>query len=338
MAEMRIAVVGPTGVVGREVLGALRVEGVDSERVTALGSERSAGQEVDYGEDSLEVEKLDADSFRGIALAIFATPADASQKLVPMAQAAGAAVVDASSAFRFDPNGMLVLPGVTPPGVPAGKRLLATPGSVASAVMTVLQPLRAPFGIAELNVHALMSVSSLGMRGVSQLEKETSALMAGREGEEGPFPHRVGFNVVPQVGEFLPGKDLTVDEAQFKVETARLWGASSPAELPRMEITSTWIPTFYGMCFHLQARLRKQATADDVRSALKLSERVKVLDQPGEKIYPMPMLVTGDSAVHVGRIRVSHDVVTLFGVADNAGRAAATLVETAGRFVSLGGA
>lgn len=336
MAELRIAVVGATGVVGREVLGALMVGGVDSERLTVLGSERSAGQEVEFGEDTLEVEKLDADSFRGIALAIFATPADASQKLVPAAQAAGAAVVDASSAFRFDPNAALVLPGVTRPDGPGSKRLLACPGAIVSAVMTVVQPLRSPFGIAELNVHALMSVSSLGMRGVSQLEKETSALMAGREGEEGPFPHRVGFNVVPQVGEFLPGKDLTVEEAQFKVETARLWGAAAPSEFPRMEITSTWIPTFHGLCFHLQVRLRKPSTADEVRSALKLSERVKVLDQPAEKIYPMPMLVTGDSAVHVGRIRVSNDLVTLFGVADNAGRAAATLVETAGRLVPLG--
>lgn len=337
MAEARIAVVGATGLVGREVLGALQLRGVDPERVVALASERSAGQELDFGEDALEVEQVQAESFRGVALAIFATPPEASRKWVPLAQASGAAVVDASSAFRFDPASALVLPGVSAKA-PAGVRLLATPGATASTVLTALGPLRAPFGVLELSVTALHSVSSLGGRGVAQLERETAALLSGRDGDEGPFPHRVAFNVVPQVGEFLPGRDLTSEEAQFKVETARLWGAATAAELPRMEITAAWIPGFHGLSLVLQLRLKRPASADELRAALRSSDRVKVLDQPGEKIYPMPMLVTGDPAVHVGRIRSAQDQAWLFCATDNVGRAAAALVEAATALVPLGAA
>ena len=118
--DLKIGVVGATGVVGREALAALYAQDVPAERVRAFGSERSKGLDVEYGEDSLEVERATPDAFRGLGLVLLATPAEASRTLAPAAQAAGAWVVDASSAFRSDGNVPLVLPGFNAEALGAG--------------------------------------------------------------------------------------------------------------------------------------------------------------------------------------------------------------------------
>ncbi|MBJ6763215.1 aspartate-semialdehyde dehydrogenase [Myxococcaceae bacterium JPH2] len=330
--DLKIAVVGATGVVGREVLAALYARDIPAERVRAFGSERSQGLEVEYGEDTLEVERATPEAFRGVGLALLATPAEASRVLAPAAQAAGAWVVDASSAFRSDGNVPLVLPGFNlealGPQFTFKGRVVALPGVVSASVIHILEPLRRAFGVVRAQVTALMSVSGAGVRGVAELEKQTADLLSGREPEPQAFPHRVGFNLVPQVGGFMVNSPWTEEEGSWTLEAARLFAARG--EVPVIAGTAVQVPTFHGHGLTVNVQLKTPGPVDQVRAALKTSPSLKVLDAPGERIYPMPMLIVSDPAIQVGRVRAfpqAPEWVSLFAAVDNAGRAAQHLVE-----------
>ena len=270
--NLRIAVVGATGVVGGEVLSALFDRDFPAEHLTLLASERSVGEEVEYGEETLEVEKATAESFRGIGLALFATPPDVSRTLAPAAQAAGAWVVDVSSAFRADGTVPLVLPGFNSEvlSAPFKGRIVALPSAVTTALATLLEPLRQAFGVAQVQVTALMGVSSAGQQGLRELEQQTAALLSGREPEAHVFPHRVGFNLVPQVSPFMANSPWTEEEAGWTLEAARLFAPKG--ELPVVAGTAVQVPTFYGHGLSLHVRLKKPSPVEQVRAALNLVE------------------------------------------------------------------
>jgi aspartate-semialdehyde dehydrogenase len=331
--NLRIAVVGATGVVGTDVLSSLFDRDFPSEHLSVLASERSVGEELEYGEDTLEVEKATPEAFRGIGLALLATPPEVSRQLAPVAQAAGAWVVDVSSAFRADGNVPLVLPGFNSEVLEATfkGRIVSLPSAVTSALVTVLEPLRQAFGVAQVQVTALMGVSSAGQQGVWELEQQTAALLSGREPESHLFPHRVGFNLVPQVGPFLANSPWTEEEAGWTLEAARLFAPRG--EVPVVAGTAVQVPSFFGHGLSLHVRLKKPAPVDQARATLKGSPALKVLDSPGEKVYPMPSLVTADPTVHVGRLRSfpqAPEWLSLFATVDNAGRGAALNLVEAG--------
>ncbi|MDC0714942.1 aspartate-semialdehyde dehydrogenase [Stigmatella sp. ncwal1] len=331
--NVKIAVVGATGAVGREVLSALFDAGIDSERITALASERSDAVELEYGEDTLEVEKTTPESFRGMGLVLLATPASASRTLGPTAQAAGAWVVDASSAFRADGSVPLVLPAFNPELLGAGfkGKMVCVPSAVTSALVSLLAPLHKAFGVVRAQVTAMMGASSAGVTGVGELERQTAGLLSGRELEAHAFPHRIGFNLIPQVGDFLAQSPWTEEEAGWTLEAARLFGVRG--DTPVIAGTAVQVPTFYGHGLSVHVQLKAAVPVEQARTVLKASPALKVLDAPAEKVYPMPMLVAADPTVLVGRLRPfpqAPEWLTLFAAIDNAGRGAALNLVEAG--------
>lgn len=331
--NLRIALVGATGVVGREVLSALRERDVEAEQLTVLASERSEGQEVEYGEESLDVEKATREALQGRGLVLLATPAEVSRELAPLAAAAGAWVVDASSAFRSDGAVPLVLPGFNSEllDAPLKGRVVAVPSAVSTALALILEPLRRAFGVAQVNVTAMMGATSAGNAGVRELEQQTAALLSGREPEMQVFPQRVAFNLVPQVSPFMLNSAWTEEEAGWTLEAARLFAPRG--EVPLIGGTAVQVPTFHGHGLSLHIRLRKPAVLEQVRTTLRSAPTLKVLDSPSEKIYPLPSLITSDPTIHVGRVRAFPQVpewITLFATVDNAGRGAALNLVEAG--------
>jgi aspartate-semialdehyde dehydrogenase len=298
----QIAVVGATGVVGQELLAAIAAAGHPADAITALASERSAGRELEYGEDSVAVEQATAESFRGIDLACFATPGDAAKTLAPAAQRAGAWSVDVSSAFRLDPGVPLVAPAVNAQllSAPFRGRIVSCPSAITTALVTALEPLRSRFGVERAFATALLGVSSAGYAGLDELQQQTADLLSGREPEAARFPHRIGFNLIPQVGTFGPGAQSSSEELSWSEEFKRIW---TGADAPFVQGTAIQAPTFYGHLLTVEAQLRSAASAEDVRGALRASSHLKLLDSPADRIYPMPMLVSGDPTVHVGRVR-----------------------------------
>ncbi len=332
---LQIAVVGAGGVVGREVLGALFEQGFPGENVTALGSERSSGSELDYGDETLEVERVDR---RELPRDEARDPRHPARRLAG-ARAAGpgrrargwSTRATRSAAIRHIP---VVLPAVNPGALSrdAAGGSSSVPSPVTSGLVTALEPLRKAFGVELAEVTALLSVSAAGVRGVEELERQTTELLSGREPEPSRFPHRVGFNLIPQVGEFAEDSDRSAEELAWRDEATRIWGADAPA----IEGLAIQVPTFYGHGFSLFAKLSREASAEQVREALRGSRAVKVIDSPAEKVYPMPMLITADPTVHLGRVRTFGKTVSLFGMIDNAGRGAALNLIEVGELLTGG--
>lgn len=318
----QFAVVGATGTIGREILAALQESDIEAENVHAFASDRSEGEEIEYADETLAAEKLEDDSFRGINVVFLAVPPDAAKKYAPAAQAAGAWVIDVSPAFRLNPDVPLVLPAVNADVLdrPFKGRIIATPSPVTTALLSVLTPLRQAFGVKRVFLTALIGASAAGKRGVRELEKQVVDLLGGREAEPEVFPHRLGFNLIPQVGELEAGRSF--EERSWPAEAQRIW----QGELPVFGGTAVQVPTFFGHALSISVELGQTPDEAKVRDLLRQSKALKVLDAPDEKVYPMPMLVTADPTVHVGRIRQvpqSPGWFDLFAVIDNAGRGAA---------------
>jgi aspartate-semialdehyde dehydrogenase len=319
--DVRIAVVGATGVVGREIAGLLAERGVSAEKVTLLASERSEGAELEYGNETLEVEPARSDGFRGIQVALFAVPPDVARGLAPAAQAAGAWAVDVSATFRSDPSVPLVLPGLERKGAvrPSKGRIVACPSATTTGLALALEPLWR-FGLEEVQVTALVGSSSAGGRGISELERQTADLLTGRELEPAVFPHRLAFNLLPQVGAFEGAE--AAEERAVGLELRRLW--EGRGREVAVGATAVQVPTFYGELLTITAQLSSRPSVEAVQEALKASSALKLLDDPAARVYPMPMLVTGDVAVHVGRVRhQGARGVSLVACLDNALRGAA---------------
>jgi aspartate-semialdehyde dehydrogenase len=299
--SLSLAVVGATGLAGRAVLDALPDAGLELRALRLLGSQRSAGTRIEVGDDEVAVEPLREGAFRGCDVAIFCAPPDVARAWAPRARADGCAVVDASAAFRADPAVPLILSEVNAAALDGlGKAaLVALPGGAAAALAVALAPLHAAAGLERLVVTTLQPVSGAGPRALQQLEREASDLMNGREPEAaGAVPHRIAFNLVPQVGAFL-ADGRTDEEAGVAAEARRLLAA--PGLL--LSVTSLRAPVFYGQIIAVAATTARKLSAEEARGLLRQAPGVKLVDAPGEGIYPMPMLAVNDEAVLVGRVR-----------------------------------
>jgi aspartate-semialdehyde dehydrogenase len=296
-----LAVLGATGLAGRTVLDLLPGSDLDVAELRLLASSRSVGSRLEVDGEEFAVSTLAESSFRGIDVAIFCAPAEVARAWAPRAWAEGCAVVDSSSAFRADPEVPLVVPEVNSGSIAGfrAKGVVALPAGSVAALAAVLAPLHAAAGLTRVAVTTLEPVASGGRRAVEQLEREAADLMNGREPEAGGvLPHRIAFNLVPQVGPFLPD-GRTAEEAAIAAELRRILG------LPSLGLTATAVrvPIFFGLTAVVNVATERPLPAGEARALLRGSPGVKVVDAPEEGVYPMPMLTVNDEAVLVGRIR-----------------------------------
>jgi aspartate-semialdehyde dehydrogenase len=322
---LRIVLAGATGAVGRAVLQVLEDLDVEVGELRLLASSRSVGQELEFAGEPLRVAEARAGVFEGCDVALLATPREASRRLAAQAREEGCLVVDDSDAFRGEAGVPLVVADVNPEVLDAApaRGIVANPNSIAILLTHLLGPLRTAAGIARVHVTSLQSVSGSGHRGVAQLEGEVAALMNGREPDAPTaFPHRIAFNVVPQVGPFGDG-GVTGGEQKIIGETRAILGA---ATLP-IQATAIRVPVFYGHSLAINLRTERALGAEGAREALRKAPGVKVVDDPAQGVYPMPMLAVNDDAVLVGRIRedrTQEHGLDLFAVGDDVRTGGAT--------------
>jgi len=315
---LRIVLAGATGAVGRAAIQVLEDLQVEVAELRLLASARSVGQELEFQGEPVRVVETRAGAFRNADVALLATPREASRRFVAQAREEGCLVVDDSDAFQAEPGVPLVVADVNPAALDAAppQGIVANPDAVAILLSHLLAPLRAAAGLARVHVTALQSVSGSGQRGVAQLEGEVAALMNGREPEPpSAFPHRIAFNLFPQVGPFGEG-GATEGEARIVRETRAILGADV---LP-LQATAVRVPVFYGHALAVNLRTERPLGAAAARDALAKAAGVKVVDDPAQSVYPMPMLTVSDDALHVGRIRedaTQENGLDLFAVGDN---------------------
>ncbi len=319
-----VGIVGATGAVGRAILQALEDSDLEIEVLRLLASERGAGAELDFRGQIRTVDPLAEGAFAELDLAFFAATADVSRAWAERAVAAGCAVVDLTPAFRADPAVPLVVPELDASALAARpRRIVAVPGASAVQLALALAPLHAAAGLEHVVVTSCEAVSGAGQGGIEELEAQTRAMLGFQEPPApSTIPHRIAFNLVPQIGRAADG-DRTDAERSLASEVARLLGVGAPG----ISATCVRVPLFYGHLQIVHLRTARPLGAAGARAALRNAPALKVIDVIGEGVYPMPMLSVNDEAVLVGRIRddpSQERALDLVIASDNLRRGAAT--------------
>ncbi len=316
-----VAVVGATGAVGREMLDTLVRRNFPYAEVRALASSRSAGSSVEFGSTKLTVQELTESSFEGVDLALFSAGGSTSEKFAPCAVKSGCVVVDNSSAWRMDPAVPLVVPEVNPDDLSWHKGIIANPNCSTIQMVVVLKPLHDAARIKRVVVSTYQAVSGTGQKAIAELENQVRQLFNGQDAENKVYPHRIAFNCLPQIDVFLDN-EYTKEEMKMVLETRKIMGDDSI----RVTATTVRVPVFYGHSESVNVETEKKLTPKEARAILSQAPGVQVFDNPGEKIYPMPVVAAGQDETFVGRIREDESIdngLNMFIVADNIRKGAA---------------
>ncbi|HEY6910153.1 MAG TPA: aspartate-semialdehyde dehydrogenase, partial [Myxococcales bacterium] len=303
MRKFKVAIAGATGAVGREMMRVLEERQFPVGELVPLASERSEGHKLEFLGEEVTVRRLRPDSFAGVEIALFSPGATVSREFAPHAARAGAVVVDNSSAFRMEADCPLVVPEVNPRDVelalrPGGRRIIANPNCSTIQLVVAMKPLHDAAGLKTVIVATYQSVSGAGQKGIDELEKQARALFNMEEVTPSKFPHRIAFNLLPEIGKDS-GNGYTDEEMKLVNESRKIMG------LPNLAVSSTCVrvPVFY--CHSEAAHLffERPLSPAQAREILRTAPGVKVVDDLQDHVYPMPMLGVGNDLTLVGRIR-----------------------------------
>jgi len=319
----RIAVVGASGAVGEVMLSILAERGHREDRVTALASERSAGEDVEFGNTQLDIEDLAKFDFAGIDYALFSAGGSVSEKYAPIAAAAGAVVIDNTSAFRYVDDIPLVVPEVNGhllDGI-SGGCIIANPNCSTIQMVVALAPIYRRAGITRINVATYQSVSGAGRRGLHELAAQTAARLNFQEPEVSKFAQPIAFNVLPQIDEMLEN-GYSREEMKMVWETQKIFEDASIL----VNATAVRVPVFYGHSEAVHFETRDDIGLDEVRQLLENAPGV-VLVEGDNMIHATAVThASGKDPVFVSRLRrdISHPKgINLWVVADNIRKGAA---------------
>jgi aspartate-semialdehyde dehydrogenase len=319
--KLVVAVAGATGAVGREMLKTLEQRNFPATRVIPLASFRSAGSKVPFQGGELVVQELTENSFEGVDLALFSAGGGTSQKFAPHAVKAGCVVVDNSSAWRMDERCPLVVPEVNPRDLEKHNGIIANPNCSTIQMVVALEPLHKAAKIRRVVVTTFQSVSGTGQKGVNELDAQVRSMYNMQEPESKVYPHRIAFNCLPHIDSFLDN-DYTREEMKMVHETVKIMGDPGV----RVTATTVRVPVFYSHSESVNIETEKKLTAREARVILAQAPGVRVIDNPGENLYPLAIDAAGEDEVFVGRIREDETIangLNLWVVSDNIRKGAA---------------
>jgi aspartate-semialdehyde dehydrogenase len=321
---MRVAVVGATGAVGTRMLQVLHERSFPADSVRALASERSAGKEVPFGDRTIRVEALDSVDLSEFDLALFSAGGGVSEEWAPKFVAAGAVVVDNSSFWRMHDDVPLVVAEVNPAAIGSHRGIVANPNCSTMQMVVALKPIDDAAGIERLVISTYQSVSGTGQKAVEELIDQAHMLLHEQDPEPpSVYPHRIAFNVLPQVEKFKDGDDYTTEERKMMAETRKILGRDEIG----ISATCARVPVLVGHSESVNVQTRSELSPEACRELLASAPGVVVVDDPGDGIYPLAIDVEGRDDVLVGRVRrdPSHErCLNLWIVGDNLRKGAAT--------------
>ncbi|MFH0943883.1 MAG: aspartate-semialdehyde dehydrogenase [Planctomycetota bacterium] len=297
----KVAVVGATGAVGRELVKILESRSFPVGGLTLFASGKRPGRTLRYRSDDLPVRPLGPESFRGLDLVFFATSAGVSREWVPVARSAGGLVIDNSSAFRSDPEVPLVVPEVNGDCLATHRGLIANPNCSTILLVLVLHPLSRLAPLSRVVVATYQAVSGAGQAGVEDLENQLRARYGGSRQEDAParaFPHEIAHNLIPAIGPTVRS-GASGEESKMQSETGRILGLKGL----KMSATCVRVPVPRVHCEAVHLAFERPVTSSEVRRRLAAAPGVVILDDPSEHIYPTPQAAEGRDEVLVGRIR-----------------------------------
>lgn len=321
--KYKVAVVGATGAVGREMLQILSDRKFPVSEVVALASSRSAGGQVSFGEDqTLTVQDLDKYDFKGTDICLSSAGAKISEAFAPRAGAAGCVVIDNTSHFRMDPDVPLVVPEVNPHALKdyGKKNIIANPNCSTIQMVVALKPLHELATITRVVVSTYQSVSGAGKEAMDELFSQTRAVFVNDALKKEIFTKQIAFNVIPQIDVFMDDGN-TKEEWKMMVETKKILD-------PKIKVTATAVrvPVFIAHSEAVNVQFEKPISAAEARAALTKAPGVIVVDKRHEEGFVTPVECAGEDAVYVSRIREDMTVengLNLWIVSDNLRKGAA---------------
>lgn len=316
-----VAVVGATGIVGRELVEILEERDFPVSDLVLLASERTEGERLDFREKKWTVKRLTRDSFTGVDIAFFSAGGERSLEFAPAAQAAGAVVIDNSSAFRMDPKVPLVVPEVNGAAAAHHGGIIANPNCSTIALVMALKPIHDAAKIRRVVVTTFQSVSGEGRKAVDELAGQTVALLNFKDVETKVYPHQIAFNCIPHIDSFLENGS-TREELKIAQETKKILEDDGI----RITATAVRVPVFRCHAASVNIETETSLAAGEARAVLAAMPGVVVFDDPSRDVYPLQINVSGKNETYVGRIREDESVpagLNLWVVSDNIRKGAA---------------
>jgi aspartate-semialdehyde dehydrogenase len=321
----KVAVVGATGNVGREMLSILAERNFPADEVFAVASKRSAGSELSFGEDKvLKVKDLETFDFTGIDIALSSPGASVSKVFAPRAGAAGCVVIDNTSYFRMEPDVPLVVPEVNPQAIAGYKKrhIIANPNCSTIQMVVALKPLHEAFKIKRVVVSTYQSVSGGGKAAMDELFDQTRGIYMNRPISEtqNKFPKQIAFNVIPHIDVFMDD-GATKEEWKMTVETAKILDPDIA-----VHANCCRVPTFISHAEYVNIETEKPISVEAARKALKAAPGISVVDMREPGGYVTPAECAGEDNVFVSRIRIDETVkhgLSFWCAADNLRKGAA---------------
>jgi aspartate-semialdehyde dehydrogenase len=320
--NLRIAVVGATGNVGREILTILEERLFPADEVVALASRRSVGVEVSYGERTLKCKDLETFDFAGVDLVLMSAGSSVSKEWSPRIGAQGAVVIDNSSVWRMDPRVPLVVPEVNPDAVAGYDKLniVANPNCSTAQLVVALKPLHDHARIKRVVVATYQSVSGAGKEAMDELWTQTRGIFVNDDLVREQFTKQIAFNVIPHIDDFMED-GATKEEWKMAAETKKILD-------PKIKLTATCVrvPVFVGHSEAVNIEFEAPITAEEARDLLREAPGIMVVDKREDEGYVTPVECVGEFATFVSRIREDSTVdngLSLWCVSDNLRKGAA---------------
>jgi len=332
----KIAVVGATGNVGREMLNILEERGFPADEVVALASRRSQGTEVSYGDKTLKVKPLDQYDFSDTDICLMSAGGNVSKEWSPKIGAQGCVVIDNSSAWRYDANVPLIVPEVNPDAIEGFRKrnIIANPNCSTAQLVVALKPLHDAAKIKRVVVATYQSVSGAGKEGMDELFQQSRAVFVADPITTQKFTKRIAFNVIPHIDEFMED-GYTKEEWKVMAETKKMLD-------PKIKLTATAVrvPVFIGHSEAVNIEFENPISAEEAREILREAPGCQVIDKHEDGGYITPYESAGEDATFISRIREDITVengLSMWVVSDNLRKGAAlNTIQIAELLVSRG--
>jgi aspartate-semialdehyde dehydrogenase len=318
----KVAVVGATGNVGREMLDILAERRFPADEVVAIASRRSQGVEVSFGDKTLKVKALEHYDFSDVDICLMSAGGSVSKEWSPKIAAAGAVVIDNSSAWRYDQDVPLIVPEVNADAVSGFRKkgIIANPNCSTAQLVVVLKPLHDKAKIKRVIVSTYQSVSGAGKDGMDELDRQTKAIYSLGEIETKKFPKRIAFNVIPHIDVFMDDGS-TKEEWKMVAETKKILDPKI-----RLHATCVRVPVFIGHSEAVNIEFENPISVDEVHEVLRNAPGVLVVDKREPGGYATPYEAAGEDATYVSRVRDDPTIdngIALWCVSDNLRKGAA---------------
>jgi aspartate-semialdehyde dehydrogenase len=315
--KFNVAIAGATGAVGGAMLDVLARRDFPLKELRLLASERSVGKKLVFKGEEIAVKLLDKDAFTGMDIALFSAGATRSLDFAPAAAAAGAVVVDNSSAFRMDPEIPLVVPEVNPHAIARYKSrgIIANPNCSTIQMLVALKPIHDAVRIKRIVVSTYQAVSGTGAQAIEELDSQVRAHANQKELRSEVYPYQIAFNCLPHIDSFLDN-GYTKEEMKMVNETRKIFEDDSIG----ITATAVRVPVVYGHSESVNIETEKKITASEVKDLMSSAPGVKLVDDPAKLEYPLAIDCAGKFETLVGRIREDESIdngINLWVVSDN---------------------